>query len=146
MDARATRAADGAVLVEVTVRAAAHTPTQPPVTSADGPAYVEGATYLSLAPGADLAPRPYADVPGAWRVAVEPVPPAATRWPWRASLADPSLVTTWNRANLVLPAKAGESGVSVRVVPPRGAERLRATLWRDGAEHDTRDVALPPGP
>jgi D-alanyl-D-alanine carboxypeptidase len=142
-DARARRMPDGTVAIDVTVRAPAHTPTQPPVTGPDGPAYPDGSTYLLIAPSADLPPRAYPDLPGAWRVAVEPVPPGATRWPWRASLAGPSLATTWNGANLVLPARSGDSLVRVRVALPRSAERVRVTLLRDGAEHDTRELAAP---
>jgi D-alanyl-D-alanine carboxypeptidase len=143
VDARITMGADGTALVEVTLSVPAHTPTQPPVTGGNGPTYGEGATYMALAPYPDTAPHRYADLPGAWRVAVEPVPALTTPWPWRASLANADLAATWNRANLLLPSKSGEAIVRLRAVVPHGSARLRVTLLRDALEHDTREVQLP---
>jgi D-alanyl-D-alanine carboxypeptidase len=143
LDAKAI-AKDGLIRVEATVRAPAHTPTQPPVTDDAGPAYGAGATYQAFAPFPDAPPRRYADLPGAWRVAVEPVPPGQVpRWPWRASLANPRGTIAWNRANLVLPAKSGEHVVPIAVTPPPGTRALRVTLLRDGKDYDTREVPLP---
>jgi D-alanyl-D-alanine carboxypeptidase len=142
LDARAL-VGDGAVVVEVRVHAPPHTPTQTPVITEDGPWYVDGATFEALAPYADAKPHRYEDLPGLWRLAVEPAPPGPMRWPWRASLARPELAATWNRANLALPAKAGDATVRMRIVTPAGAEKLRITLLRDGGEHDTRDLPVP---
>ncbi len=130
-------------MVEVTLRVPAHTPTQPPVIGADGPTFAEGATYMALAPYPETGSHGYADLPGAWRVAVEPVRETGTRWPWRASLASAELAATWNRANLLLPSKAGETKVRVRAVVPPATAKLRVTLLRDGLEHDTREAAVP---
>jgi D-alanyl-D-alanine carboxypeptidase len=139
LGARATR--DGDVLaVEVAVRSPAHTVTQTPVTASDGPAYGPAATYESLAPYADGQPRAYPDLAGAWRVAIEPVPPVGARWPWRASLAAPELAGAWNRANVLLPAKPDDASVRVRVAATPGTSKLRVTLLRDGVEHDTREI------
>jgi D-alanyl-D-alanine carboxypeptidase len=143
LDARATREADGSVEVQVTAHAPAHTPTQPPVIGADGPAYANGSTFLAFAPYPDTPARAYAELLGAWRLAVEPLPAGTTRWPWRASLADPKLADTWNRANVVLPAKSGDGTVRLRVAVPEGARRLRVTLLRNGAEHETREIDVP---
>jgi D-alanyl-D-alanine carboxypeptidase len=141
--ADAVARADGAaLLVEVSVHAPAHTPTQPPVTEASGPTYDAGATYEALVPYPETRGHRYPDLPGAWRVAIEPVPAAGARWPWRASLARAELAATWNRANLVLPAKAGDTTVRVRLVAPKGTAKLHVTLLRDGVEHGTRDVAI----
>ena len=141
VDAHATAAADGSTRVEIVVHAPAHTPTQPPVMSADGPAYAAGATYLALAPAPDASPRKYSDLRGAWRLALEPVPaPAGARWPWRTSLAAAKLADTWNRANVILPAKSGDTTVPLRITLPAGVHTLKVTLLRDGVEHDTRDV------
>jgi D-alanyl-D-alanine carboxypeptidase len=137
-DARATRGADGSVIVEITVRSPAHTVTQTPVLNADGPTYTPGSTFESLIPYADGQPRAFADLPGAWRIGVEPVSATAKRWPWRASLAAPELAAAWNRANLLLPAKAETATVQVRI--PATTERLRVTLLREGTEHGTRDL------
>jgi LAS superfamily LD-carboxypeptidase LdcB len=154
LDARMTTAPDGSTRVEATVSAPSHTPTQPPVMGADGPGYPAGATYLAFAPYPGAQPRRYADLPGAWRVAVEPAGAAGTaraagaaraaaRWPWRASLANAKLAETWNRANVVLPAKSGESNVSIAVALPAGVRQLRVALLRDGVEQDTRTLDLP---
>lgn len=132
------------VLVEVSVHAPAHTPTQTPVTEERGPTFEAGVTFEALVPYPDTRPHGYPDLPGAWRVAVEPLPATDARWPWRASLARPELALTWNRANLVLPAKAGDATVHVRLVVPPGTQKLRVTLLRDGQEHDTREVAVTP--
>jgi D-alanyl-D-alanine carboxypeptidase len=145
------------VVVEVRVHAPAHAPTQTPITSEEAPAYKDDATYLALAPYPDTRAHRYDDLPGAWRLAVAPVPapgPASSPapgpapsppllWPWRASLARADLAKTWNRANLVLPARAGDATVRVRVAPATGVQRLRVTLLRDGVEHDTREIAMP---
>jgi D-alanyl-D-alanine carboxypeptidase len=143
LDARATREADGSVQVDVTTHAPAHTPTQPPVIEPDGPAYTSGATFLALAPYPDAPARAYADLRDAWRLAVEPSPPESTRWPWRASLADPKLASTWNRANVVLPAKSGAGAIHLRMAVPPGVRRLRVTLLKNGAEHETREIDVP---
>jgi D-alanyl-D-alanine carboxypeptidase len=149
VDVRAVPGDDGSTRIDVVVHAPAHTPTQPPVADAEGPVYTNGATYLALAPYPDAAPRGYVDLKGAWRVALEPItpagaaPPGQGRWPWRASLANAKLAATWNRANVVLPAKSGDTTVPVRVSMPAGVRAVRVTLLRDGIEHDTREAPLP---
>jgi zinc D-Ala-D-Ala carboxypeptidase len=142
VDARAAPVGGDALVVELRVHAAPHTPTQTPITQETGPVYEAGATFEALVPYPGTRPHRYPDLSGAWRVAVEPVPAPATRWPWRASLAKPELAATWNRGNMVLPAVAGEATVRLRVLAPAGTERLRVTLLRDGTEHGTREVPL----
>ncbi len=66
--------------------------------------------------------------------------PAGARWPWRTSLAAAKLADTWNRANVILPAKSGDTTVPLRITLPAGVHTLKVTLLRDGVEHDTRDV------
>ena len=144
LGAQLSTIAGGVALLDVSVRSPAHTPTQTPVTNVDGPTYREGDRFDALSPYPDAQPHRYDDLPGAWRVAVDPVPPGPTRWPWRASLSKPELAATWNRANLVLPAKAGDSNVRIRIVLPRGTQSLKVTLLRDGQEHDVRSVELGP--
>ncbi len=144
LEVRASTTPDGVTHVEATVTSAPHTPTQPPVIGADGPVYAADATYMALAPYPDAPPRSYVQLPGAWRVAVEPLPKApSSRWPWRASLANGRLAETWNRANVVLPAKSGVSTVPIALTVPAGVHRLQVTLLRDGTEHDTRSIDLP---
>ena len=135
---------DGSVVVEVKVAARPHTLTQPPVLGARGPAYVAGATFESLVPYPRTLPHRFDELPGAWRVAIEPTSRegADAPWPWRASLAKDSLARAYNRANLYLPAQPGEHWLRVTITPPSGTTRVRITLLRDGAEHDTREIDL----
>lgn len=44
---------------------------------------------------------------------------------------------------MVLPAKSGETTVTIAVTLPATTRRLQVTLLRDGAEHDTRPLDLP---
>jgi D-alanyl-D-alanine carboxypeptidase len=144
VDAALSDRAEGIVVVDVKVHSPAHTVTQTPVTRDDSPTYAPDATFESLVPYPGTQPHPYEDLPGAWRIAIEPVPASASSaWPWRASLARSELAGTWNRANLLLPAKAGDSTVRIRLaLPGNGTEHLRVTLLRDGIEHDTRELAV----
>ncbi|MCL2449408.1 MAG: M15 family metallopeptidase [Polyangiaceae bacterium] len=140
--AHVSPAPGGAVDVEAIVVSPAHTPTQPPLFGADAPGYPDGATYLAVAANAGVAPRAYPDLPGAWRIAIAPDPAGPTAWPWRASLAAPDLAATWNRANVVLPAKPGELHVHVRVTPPPSARALSVALSLDGAAHDVLTLPI----
>ena len=142
VDASIDAAQGGAVVVSIQVHAPAHTPTQTPVTTEAEPTYGGDASVAALVPYAGTAAHRYDDLPQAWRVAIEPVPPLPARWPWRASLARPELEATWNRANLLLPARPGDSTVRVRVVLPEGATGVRVALWRSGVEIGTREVSL----
>jgi D-alanyl-D-alanine carboxypeptidase len=143
VDAVARKGDDGAMIVEVTVEVPAHTPTQTPVADDEGLAYAEGAAYRALAPYAGGLTHRYDDLPGAWRVAVGGAGAAGgERWPWRASLAQTGLGATWNRANVVLPCKAGKGVVRLRVPASAGAG-MRVTLLRDGEERGTRVVSGP---
>ena len=126
------------------VHAPAHTPTQTPVTTRDEPTYArrrDVPTRSRRTRGRSLTGTP--TCPGAWRVAIEPVPAGPTRWPWRASLAKAELEATWNRANVVLPAQAGRRDGARAPRRPAGTKALRVTLLRDGVEHETREVPLP---
>jgi D-alanyl-D-alanine carboxypeptidase len=144
LDVRATMGIADLATIDVTVRAAAHTPTQPPVIGARGPVYIAGSSFESLIAARGRPAHRYDDLPGAWRIGIEPVLPGAIRWPWRASLAKPDLEHTWNRANALLPADAGDHTVRVRVTVPAGTEGLRVSLLEGGNEHGTVDVALAP--
>jgi D-alanyl-D-alanine carboxypeptidase len=135
-------AAGDDLLVEARVHAPPHTPTQTPIVDATF-AYDQAATFLSVSPRDGLRPRSYKDLPGAWRVAVEPVPKGRVDWPWRASLASPELASVWNRANVVLPARAGETTIRMRIAAP-GLHAVRAALVRDGvASADIQDAVIP---
>ncbi|HEY4016252.1 MAG TPA: M15 family metallopeptidase [Polyangiaceae bacterium] len=136
-------AGDGAVVIDATIHAPPHTPTQTPITTADGPTYQDPAGFGALVAYPGGQPHAYVDLPGAWRIAVQPSPARGPRWPWRASLARSDLGATWNRANVVLPAKAGDAHVRLRVVVARETKALDVTLLRDGKEHSVIRVALP---
>ena len=144
LDARTAPAKlDGAVVVEVKIAVPPRTITQPPIMRAEGTAaYTAGQTFEALVPYKKTKPHRYDDLPGAWRIGVEPAVDGAPRWPWRASLARESLGRTYNRANLILPAAGGEAWFRVVVVAPTGASSVRVTLLRDGVEHGTREVAI----
>jgi D-alanyl-D-alanine carboxypeptidase len=136
-------------VLEAKISSPPHTPTQTPITDDRGPAYEADGSYLKLAPYPSTRPRSYVDLPGAWRLAAEPVPERidgsahTAPWPWRSSLASPKLAGTWNRVNVVLPASAGEARVRMKIELPPGTRAVRVALLRDGAEHDTREVAVP---
>jgi D-alanyl-D-alanine carboxypeptidase len=130
--------------IDVTLRAPPHTPTQPPVLDEGGPVYAAGSTFAQLVPSPGRSPRGYDDLPGAWRLGIEPVARGAMRWPWRASLAKPELARIWNRANALLPANAGDHGVRVRVAVPAGTDRVRVSLLEGESEHGTVEVGLVP--
>jgi D-alanyl-D-alanine carboxypeptidase len=136
------RAVGDVLLVEVRVHAPAHTPTQTPVTREEGPTYEDGASFEALVPYPGTRPHRYAELPGAWRIGVEPLPASSTPWPWRASLAKAELAVTWNRANVVLPATPGDAAVRVRIVAHAALDKVRVTLLRDGQEHGTREVTV----
>jgi D-alanyl-D-alanine carboxypeptidase len=143
LDTRIAVLPSGALRVDATVHAPPHTLTQPPVTTEDGPVYPAGSSYLALPTRAEGAVHRFADLPGAWRVAAEPASPAKAaggRWPWRASLANPKLAETWNRANVVLPAKSGDAVVSFVVPALAGGRALRVALLRDGVETSAREI------
>jgi D-alanyl-D-alanine carboxypeptidase len=138
VELKTVAAFEGTVEVDVTVRSAPHTPTQPPIFDDAGPAYGERQTYLALALRPAGAIHRYPDLPGAWRLAAEPIPAGATRWPWRASLAAPRLAREWNEANLVLPAKPGLTTIRLRI-PASSARHVRFALLKGGVEEEVRD-------
>lgn len=133
---------EGALLVEVKIAVAPRTITQPPVMRAEGAAYGEGQSFLSLVPYKKTKPHHYDDLPRAWRVGVEAADAPEPRWPWRASLARESLARVYNRANMILPAASGEAWVRIVIAAPAGTRALRVTLLRDGEEHGTRELAI----
>jgi zinc D-Ala-D-Ala carboxypeptidase len=139
LDVKVTRK-DKIVLLEIKVSAAPHTITQTPVLTE---AFVlsEHERWDSLPFYRKTIEHRFEDLPGAWRIGVEPSgePPS---WPWRVSLARSTVGKVYNRANLYLPAAPGESVVKLSIRHDR-ATALRVTLLKDGAEHGTREVPLP---
>ncbi len=144
IDIRASIGRARVATIDVTVHAVSHTPTQPPIFGASGLTYVAGSSFESLTPSAARSPHRYEDLPGAWRIGIEPAPHGARRWPWRASLANPELERTWNRANALLPAIAGDHLVRVRVAIPAGIDRLRVALLEGENDQGTQEIPLAP--
>jgi hypothetical protein len=137
-DARVTAVSRGKLRIEVKLRTPAHTLTQPPIFEGDS-GYPEGATFESFVPYPNTRPRAFADLPGAYRLGVEPMsaepttePSQPARWPWRVSLAKGALAKTYNRANLLLPAAR-----------PVGVRALRIALLRGGDAAGAREIPLP---
>lgn len=130
-----------AAVVEVKVDVAEQTATQPPIVGPSGASYAEaGATFSSLAPYPETAPRAFPPLPGAWVVAIEPVPNATkTSWPWRAALTSDVHAQIYNRADVVLPAKPGE--VTLRIPVPRDTQAVKVVLLEGGATRGTELTA-----
>jgi len=101
--------------------------TQPPIAVA----YENGETFEKVTPYPETAGRSFAPIAGAWVVAVEPVPNATgTAWPWRAAISAPLNGQIYNRANVLLPARAGN--VTVRVPLPKAVSKGKVILMEGG--------------
>ncbi len=138
----AARKKASAAIVEVKVSVAEHTVTQPPIVAPGTASYAEGDTYAKLAPYPETAARAFPPLPGAWVVAIEPVPnTTGTAWPWRAALASPVHAQIYDRANVLLPARAGE--LTIRVPIPRETKQVKVVLLEGGtpkASEQTLDL------
>lgn len=101
--------------------------TQPPIAVA----YENGETFEKVTPYPETAPRAFPPIAGAWVVGVEPVPNSTgTAWPWRAAISAPLNGQIYNRANVVLPARAGN--VTVRVPIPKAVAKVKVVLMESG--------------
>src|SRR5690606_3210035 len=90
--------------------------TQPPIAGLDAAAYTESATFEALSPYPSTLPRAFRPLPDAWVVAIEPVPnETGTTWPYRAALTSSVHGRIYNRANVVLPARAGLQRIRVPI-------------------------------
>lgn len=121
-----------AALLEVKVDVAEHTATQPPIVGPGAAGYdVDGATFAALAPYPETERRAFPPLPGAWVVAIEPVPnTTGVAWPWRAALTTPVHASIYDRANVALPARAGE--ITVKVPVPASTTRVKVVLLEGG--------------
>ncbi len=144
--ARLRRSKEGALLL-VTVRVPRGTATQPPITGQEGASYTEGASYLALAPYPATSPRAFPPLEGAWVLGVTPFPETGgPAWPVRAALVETSVGRLYNKANVLLPAREGES--VVRITLPGKTTRVSVTLLRGGVprgEVRTVDLAVDGG-
>jgi hypothetical protein len=89
------------------------------------------ATFEAFAPYPATLPRAFPPLAGTWSIGIEPVPnTTAIAWPWRAAIAAPEHGTTYNRANVVLPAEAGSVTIAMGVVDT--IPRVRVVLLEGG--------------
>lgn len=101
--------------------------TQPPIAVA----YENGETFEKVTPYPETPPRAFAPITGAWVVGVEPVPnTTGTPWPWREGISAPLNGQIYNRANVLLPARAGN--VTVRVPVPKTVSKVKVILMEGG--------------
>lgn len=127
-------------VVEVKLDVPAGVLTQPPITGLDAAGYEADATFERLAPYPKTGPRPYAPLPNAWVVAVEPVPnETGVEWPYRAAIAATSVGQIYNRANVVLPAKSGAP--IVRVLVPGTVTKVKVAVLQGGSPRGSETEA-----
>jgi hypothetical protein len=118
-------------IVEVKLNVPDGAATQPPIVGPDGAGYAPGATFERLAPYPETPPRAFPPIAGAWVVAVEPVPnDTGTAWPWRAAITSSVVGQTYDRANVLLPARPG--AVTLKIPIPDGSARVRVVLLEGG--------------
>lgn len=118
-------------VVEVKLNVPVGIATQPPIVGPDGAGYAAGATVDKLAPYPDVPPRSFAPLTGAWVVGVEPIPnDTGVAYPWRAGISATIVGQIYNRANVLLPARAGS--VTLKVPIPGSLARVRVVLLNAG--------------
>lgn len=118
-------------IVEVEVEIPAGTVTQTPVIGHQATGYSAGSTFEKLAPYPETEPRAFPPLPGAWVVAVEPIPnDTGTRWPFRAALAASTHGIIYNRANLLLPTRAGNATLHIMI--PGQYTKAKVVLMKGG--------------
>ena len=97
----------------------------------DGAGYAPGSTFEKLSPYPETPPRSFPPLAGAWVVAVEPVPnDTGIAWPWRAGIAASIVGQTYDRANVLLPARAGS--VTLKIPIPDAPSKVRVVLLEGG--------------
>lgn len=118
-------------LVEVKLKVPDGVATQPPIVGPDGAGYAPGSTFEKLAPYPEVPPRAFPPLTGAWVVGVEPVPnDTGVAFPWRAGISTTVVGQTYDRANVLLPARPGN--VTLKVPIPESASRVRVVLMEAG--------------
>lgn len=118
-------------LVEVKLAVPDGVATQPPIVGPDGAGYAPGATFEKLSPYPETPARAFPPIAGAWVVAVEPIPnDTGVAWPWRAGISAPIVGQTYDRANVLLPARPGSTTLKIPI--PDSASRVRVVLVESG--------------
>jgi zinc D-Ala-D-Ala carboxypeptidase len=130
------------VTLSVTIEVPQGTLTQPPIFGKLVTPYTETTSYLTLAPFVNTLPRAYAPLPSATRLAIEPVPRDAntTHWPYRYALAGQDPAPIYNRANVVLPVRAGT--LRMEILIPRGATEIKLGLEHGGVVKESRSLRV----
>jgi hypothetical protein len=118
-------------LVEVSLAVPEGLATQPPIVGPEGAGYALGSTFEKLAPYPGVADRAFAPLAHAWSVGVEPVPnDTGISYPWRAGLSTPLVGQTYDRANVLLPARPGN--VTLKIPIPDAPSRVRVVRLEAG--------------
>ena len=118
-------------IVEVKLAVPDGVTTQPPVVGPDGAGYATGSTFEKLSPYPETPARAFPPIAGAWVVAIEPIPnDGGTAWPWRAAISASIVGQTYNRANVLLPARPGNTTLKVPI--PEAPSRVRVVLMEGG--------------
>lgn len=118
-------------LVEVKLVVPDGVATQPPIVGPDGAGYAPGSTFEKLSPYPETSPRAFPPLAGAWVVGVEPVPnDTGVAYPWRAGISLTTVGQTYDRANVLLPARPGS--VTLKIPIPDAPSRVRVVLMEAG--------------
>lgn len=137
-DARLEREGDTLVL-HARVEVAPNTLTQPPVvTSRSGAHFERGSREPQLA---DRPARRFAELPGAWRLAVGF--DAREDWPWRAALVHGRRDGTPNGLNARMVAAPGALEMRLPLRGVAAGTRVRVALVRNGEAEDARALTAP---
>jgi D-alanyl-D-alanine carboxypeptidase len=133
VEVEATPAGKSWVSVAITIDAAPHTVTQPPIFGAPGstPGYDAQASYEAFSPYVDAPVRGYADLPGAYRVGIRGAGKGPA-FPWRLGFAAPATAMVWNKVNAYLPGVPGRSTHRVMLRAPADVSALEIAILRDG--------------
>ena len=117
-------------IVEVKLDVPEQLLTQPPIVGLGSAGYAMGVTFEKLAPYPNTKARAFPPLAHAWVVAVEPVPnDTGTPWPWRAAITLPITGQIYDRANVLLPARAGMVTINV---PIPAVPKVRIVLLEGG--------------
>ncbi|MCC6878036.1 MAG: M15 family metallopeptidase [Sandaracinaceae bacterium] len=112
------------VVLRVTINVPQGTWTQPPILN--GASFRRGSREAILA---DRAPRPFAPLPGAWRLGIGP---GESGWPWQAALVGARRRTEANGLNARLVAEPGTLTMQLTLEAVAPGTTLRVALVAEG--------------
>lgn len=118
-------------VIDVKLDVPVGTITQPPIVGIDAAGYATGTTFEKLSPYPDTEARGYPPLAGAWVVAVEPIPnDTGVAWPWRGAISAAVHGQTYNRANVLLPTRGGQTALKVPI--PSSVHKAKVVLLQGG--------------